>query len=472
MSRWSFLWLSGGILAATAATPINLQQAVQLALRFNPHIQIAGLQRLIQQMGLDVIHNQTEWHYALNATSQYAWSNKSAGQAHQLQTSAQRLWQSGANTTVVMTNPITNPNGSQNASRYNPSLSLNLNQPLLRGFGALINLSPLANSEDQDHIQRLNRQQTVIDTIVTVATDYENDVLAEQNLRIQQMTLTQGLQHLHDLAIEIEAGVLPNADRAQAEADVANGQLSVSTAQYQVSQSHWQLLDAIGLSPRTPIEIDLKQNIQLHPLPAIEASIDAALASDSHYQTVLINQRIDQRHQLKAIDDLRPQLNMSLLATTGTGYGNQANLSSFVNHQNQSMNIGLSLSVQIDDLPLRQQYWNARVQIAQDDIDLRQLRWQLQSAVIQAIHTLDALQHQWALATVAVHQQQQTLMLAQQRLRFGMGSALDLSTQQKNLTQAQLTLSGSQIGYFLAWLQFRQLTGKTLQDFGVRISDA
>lgn len=477
MSRWSLLWLGGLIMTAAAITyqPINLNQAVQLALRFNPQVNIAGLRRLTQQMGLDVIHNQTEWQYALGASSQYTWAKNeqtsSAGQIHQLQMSGQRLWSTGANTTLLMTNPITNPNGSHNAGSYNPGLSLNLNQPLWRGVGSFITLSPVANAEDQDHIQRLNRQQTVIDTIVKVAIDYENEVLAQQNLRIERLSLAQVTQHLTDLTIEIEAGTLPAADRIQAQADLANTQLNLSSAQYSLSQSHLQLLEDIGVAPSTPISIVSQQNIRPHVLPTPTNSIASALAFDVNYQSLLINRRIDQRNLDKALDDQRPQLNVTISGTTGNGSGPGANLASLVNHHNEMVAIGLNLSVPIDDLPLRQQGLNARVQIAQDDIDIRHLRWQLQSTVIEALHNLSALQHQWRLAQQAADQQQKTLMLAQQRLRFGMGSALDISTQQKNLTQARLTVSSTQIGYFLAWLQLRQLLGQTLADFGVRMQD-
>ena len=138
---------------ALAARTITLNEAVDLSLRFNPVIEIAGLNRLTQKFALSVVKNQYEWQYAFNASSQYTWnkntSDTASGQNHLLQPSATRYLASGAQVSIAMNNALLNPNGSHNPTQYSPGVSVNISQPLIRGFGSAITLSPLADALDK-----------------------------------------------------------------------------------------------------------------------------------------------------------------------------------------------------------------------------------------------------------------------------------------------------------------------------------
>lgn len=458
-----------GIAAAAPYKVISLDEAVSLALRFNPQIEIAGLTRVTQKFGLDVVKNQYEWQYALNASSQYTW-NKSdsyatAGQSHNIQPAANINLSSGANVAVMMNNAITNPNGANNQSTYSPGLNVSLTQPLMRGFGPAIALSPLADALDQEKINQLNLQQTVISTIVKVAEDYENVLLAKQNIQIQQMTVNDVVQRIHDNQIKIHAGIMPPSDNIQAEADLASAQLGLNSAQYSYTQNRLTFLNDLGVDPNEPIDVDTKMNNTVYSLPPLASVKSQVLANDVTYQTLLINHHINQRGLAKASDDQRVQLNLVANGTTGNG----TKASSFMDGSNEGASLGLTLSVPIDNLPLKQELLNAKVQLSEDAINIRSQQWLLESSAINALNNLASLEKQLRFAKSSVEQQQQTLAIANKKMHFGMGSALDISTQQKNLTQAQLTYSSSQINYLNTWLQFRQLTGLTLHDFGVTI---
>ncbi len=448
---------------------MSLNDAVDLALRFNPQLEIAGLNRLIQKYNLRVVKNQYEWHYALNASSQYTWLKNptytQAGQTYDLQPSATLNVASGATINTTMNNVMVNPNGIKNASSYNPGISVDIHQPLMRGFGPAVNLSPLANAIDQEKINQLNLKQAVINTIVQVALAYENVILAKQTIHIQQMTVADVKQRIHDNSIRIHAGIMPPGDNIQATADLANAQLGLNAAQYAYTQSRLAFLNDVGVSPHEPLDVKTTLDNPIHPLPTL-ANIQAAiLANDGDYQRLIINHRINQRNWRVATDDQRSQVDLTLTGISG----NNSGIANLVNGAHTTAAIGLNVSIPIDDVRLKQRVLTAKMQLSQDTIHLKAQQWLLASSGINALNNLKSLQTQLILAKNSVDQQQKTLIIAAQKLHFGLGSALDLSTQQKNLTQAQLIYSSSQINYFNTWLQFRQLTGETLNDFHITI---
>lgn len=453
---------------------LTLDDAVYLALRYNPNVENAAISRVVQKFGLEVAKNQFELQYALTGSGQYtrtkAAGASSTGTNYTVNPSTSLNLASGGNVNLMMNNNINNPNGAANTSSYNPSLSLSVTQPLMRGFGPAVALSPLANAEDQEAINKLNLRQTIISTITKVVMDYRAIIQAKQNVLTQQVALKDVQKRIHDNLIKIRAGTIPPSDNVQAQADLAQAQLAIASAENNFTQSKLTLLNDIGLSPDQPLEID--SNITINgdqSLPTLEQIKNLVLVNDVTYQTALINKQIDKRQLLVARDNQRTQLNLVANGTTGGGAGSgpNANLVSLTNGQNQSSTIGLQLNVPIDDMPAQQAYLSAKAQTQQDEVNLRANHWQLETSAINALNNLKTLQQQLQLAQQAVDMQTKALDIAEKKFRYGMGSALDVSIQQKALTTAQLNFTSTQVTYLDTLLQFRQLIGKTLDDFHV-----
>lgn len=438
-------WLSSSA-QAEELQPISLEQAIHLALRFNASLQMAHLQRVLQQFNVRVIKNQYEWHYALNTAGQYQWQNGS-GSSFTAQPSANLLLASGATVNASV-------NHSMADWHEQTSTQLTLTQPLWRGFGPRLRLSPLADAYDQQRINALVYKQHVMNTIMQIIADYEHVLLAKQAMRIQQNTLATVQQRMQDTAIQIQAGVIPASDAIQSQTDWVEAKLQYQSAQQAYLQSRSLWLNDLGLSPHAAIEvIDALPRVPTS-LPSYAASKRQALTNDSGYQILLIHQVLDQRGLLRAQDNQRAQWNLTASNT--------------LSHAS-STSLSLSGAITFDDLNAQQEVLAAQLQVQQDQLQLQDQQWTVENTTLTLLNQLNALQRQLDLAQQAVQQQRHALAITVEKKHFGLSSALDVSTQQKNLTQALLTYQNLQIHDHLAWWQLRRLTGQILQDFAITI---
>src|SRR6202020_1156555 len=121
---------------------LSLREAILLALRYNPNIQNAELDRIVQRYQLRLAHNEFELQYALGASGviqKSTFNGVGTDTTHTLLASPEFNLKNKYGTTSSLA--IRN-NVNQN-NNYNPVLSFSLTQPLLRGFGKSVNEAAL-----------------------------------------------------------------------------------------------------------------------------------------------------------------------------------------------------------------------------------------------------------------------------------------------------------------------------------------
>lgn len=460
--------------APPAPKKLTLDDAVWLALRYNPDVQNSAIDRVVQKYNLVVARNQFELQYALQATSNstYTHVTQSGGgsnsNTYSLTPSASLNLPSGG---TITTNVVNTLNGASSGGTYNPQLNVTVTQHLMRGFGSAITLTPLADAYDAERVNQLSLRQTVSQTIVKVISDYYAVLANQENIVTQKMALDNATQRIEQNKIKIKAGTIPPSDNVQAEADLAQAQYGYSSALNTLTQSKLTLMNDIGLAPDENIIIDDHLNSSEYPEPPLEDAKRIVLANDTSYQTSLINYRVAQRALQLAKDNQRAQLDLTVSNSSGSSSGNGSNsgLESMKNGSNSSSSIGLSLTVPIDDVKANYNTLEAKATLQKDNDNLRTAAWALEAATINAINNIHSLKAQLAIAKTSVDTQQQALNLAEIKRKYGTGSALDVSIQQTNLTNARLNYTTTQIGYLTSMLQFRQLLGKTLEDWHVQM---
>ncbi len=452
---------------------LTLSDAIWLSLRYNPNVENAEINRVVQKYGVAVANNQFELQYALTGSTTSSYTRTAPTSSHSNTTTLTPTVSlnvpSGGSVNMNMTNTL---NGQSTGGTYNPALSLSYTQPLMRGFGQAVTLSTLANAYDTERINQLTLKQTIMTTIVTVATDFYAVIQNQQNVTTQKMALDTAKERISQDNIKIKAGKMaPNDDRLQAQADLAQAALAYTSAENTLLQSKLTLLSAIGLSPDEPVEVDSHISLPPFQLPPVETVKKSTVENDPTYQTDLINLGIAKRAYLVAKDNARPQLNLTVSGTTGSasGSGDAANFPSLTDGSAQSRSIGLSLSVPIDDMPLQQAILTAKAQVKQDEIGIRIQKWTLETNAINGVNNLITLKQQLDLARDSVQTQTKVLNLTKLKQNFGLASALDVSLQQNALTTALLDYTTTEINYLTTWMQFRELIGATLEDWDVKV---
>ena len=113
---------------------LTLREAILLALRYNPNIQNAELDRIAQRYQLRLAHNEFELQYALAGTavvekSRYSGIGNASTRSYFAAPEFDIKSKLGTEASLKMDNTVAA------IGTYNPLMTLSLTQPLLRGFG-------------------------------------------------------------------------------------------------------------------------------------------------------------------------------------------------------------------------------------------------------------------------------------------------------------------------------------------------
>lgn len=134
---------------------------------------------------------------------------------------------------------------------WNPSLTLDLSQPLLRGFGDKVNLATVAimRKQEQEAIESL--RQELIETVASTETAYWNLALAWRNLAIQVWLVEAGIK-MRDIVGKRRGYDASLADWAQAVATVEQRLADVITIKLNVKEAS-DILKVLMNDPRFPL---------------------------------------------------------------------------------------------------------------------------------------------------------------------------------------------------------------------------
>lgn len=455
--------------AAGQPRQFTLKEAVLIALRFNPSVRTAELQRTIDKFGLEVAKNNYELRYALSGSAQYNDKRTSGLDSNDkslsLNPNASLLTASGATVILDMNNKV-------DKNYYNPGVGLTIKQPLLRGFGNEITLTPLANAYDQEKINRLNLKRAVINTITVVINDYLRIVQSENSLTTQELALKNSLKEYEQNKLKIKAGKMAAADNIRQEAAIASLRLSLLQAQNSLEQARQQLLLDMGLDPKTQFTIAKDVALPHEELPSLDTAAQLVLQNDIDYQTSLINRQIQARNLTVSKDNLRWQLDLTAKTMLGNGSGGYPNsgLASINNNQNYGRSVQLDLKIPIDDKKLQQAVLNDKINLQKADILLKQQQYTLETNVINALRNLHIQKQQIQQAVIARDLAQRSLDVALKKLQFGLVSTFETTSLRTDLTKAELEVVNSQIGFLSALATFQQALGTTLDVWGIGIN--
>lgn len=445
---------------------LSLEEAIFLALRYNPLVRNAEIQRVVDKFNLKLSEYSYEVQYALTGSMVY--NNTTSNGVHSetrtynLTPAVSYLTPLGTQINVSMPHNITHSLG--NPAFFNPLLSIVAVQPLLKGFGPLVTLAPLYNAYDQELINRLTLRNTVIGTITTVITQYTGLIQAQNTLKTLQLALDASIATLNQYRAEIKAGRRAPADVVQFQANVAQQELSIQAQLITIQQAQLTLLASLGLDPTIPLAVPEKVTMNDKDLPDLQQSIQLALRNDITYQNQKLSLRIAQRNLLVTRDAQRWTLNATLTQNFGGGSGGSPNsgYESLFNGQNKSTNIALALNVPIRNVPLQQQLVSAKVGVDQAETTLAAQRRAVISAATNAYYTLVNTKQQITQAQQSVNLAQISLNNANIRLNYGRSTPFEVTTLQNNLTNAQISLINTEISYVNALAQFEQVLGITL----------
>jgi outer membrane protein len=151
-----------------------------------------------------------------------------------------------------LTNNRTSTNfGSFNL--FNPylqsALTVQITQPLLRGFGTLPNTRLIIEAKNTEKIGLSQLRQQVITTVTQVSNDYWELVYARQNVKVQQAAVQVSQTLYNDNKERFNIGTLASLDVLTAQSQLASDKQALVQAQSVQLQDETTLLNDITKNP-------------------------------------------------------------------------------------------------------------------------------------------------------------------------------------------------------------------------------
>ncbi|WP_371923218.1 TolC family protein [Legionella sp. 27cVA30] len=450
---------------------LSLREAILLALRYNPNIKNAELDRIIQRYQLRLAQNEFELQLALAGTALVEKSHYSGiGNA--------------TNKSALLTPEFeyTNPLGSQFSLRmdnnvaaegnYNPLLNFTFTQPLLRGFGRSANEAGLLDAKDAEWLNKLNLQQAVMDQITQVILTYRALILSGNNLENQQRQLEEARRAYERNEKKIEAGELEPTGNIQQSYQIESLRLMVEQAENEFRNTAQDLLQIIGLDP--DLKLAVPNNVELKKIiiPDVNKAIEQGLKQNTQYQALKMALRADERAYTVAKNQQLWQLDFTANVQAGTINdvdNNHPSSRSIYNGINVTESAGVTLTIPINDVSRRSQLINAKIRLEKDRLNLIAAKRSLITNIKNTINSISSQAKRYELAERQVQLAEQAYELEKKKQQAGITTVLDVNNTQNQLLQAQMGLISAKIAYLNQISVLQRMLGTTLEHWQIKL---
>lgn len=467
---------------------VTLQQAVAAALRHNLEIEFARLAPAVGEAQVVAAQAAFDWtffsNFQWNNTDEPRAATRVAGQIvgsqadqrqvvdwnfgvrRRLITGGEFVVQHGLRYTDVSSPGIdTFPNPAQE-----PSIVLQLDQPILRGFGSDVTLAQvrLNRNAERDEIQALKSELIRVVTEVELA--YWELVRARHDLLILERLLERG-EHIREILRGRPAFRVP-AQYADVVAQVESRRSNVLRARRAVSQASDQLKRLMNDPELTigsnilvvPVDFGVDEPIEIN----VADAVSVAMASRPEVQRALLSIDNTSVRRLLAENATLPRLDARFQArfsgmggSAGEGYSNLTE-GDFV-----SMLIGLSFEQPIGN---REAQSELRVRVLQQQQSIIAYRNTIQGIVNEVFSALRDLATNYILieqtraARLAAAENLRTIQIQRELLRDLTAEFLDLELRrQQALAAAEQDEIASLLDYNTAIARLHAATGTILE---------
>ena len=450
---------------------LSLHDAIAIALRYNPSVIIARMQRVLDKFDLRVAKNTFELQYALSGGVTHTVSNgldgRSITRSYGLSPGVSLTLPYGTKLGVTMENGFSADSGE--ASYYTPSSKLSITQPLLRGAGSKVVQAGLRDAEiSYGKNSRLTLQANVIDQVNAVVASYYNLVQAKNELVIQKNAYQQQQKRYKRTQAYINAGKTAPREIINEERSLRQHALSVTQAKNSILEAKRKFVQAIGLYTLNNVDVVTKISTDKLKIPELKKAQAIALQHNIEYQKELNAFAITERGLFTARNKAKWDLSLSATYTFG---GTQHGLGGVFEGRDKSREVDLTLDVPIRNLDLKRDILSASNSLKQARINLAVKKQDLLLQVHNMIQTLHNFQEQMTQSADLVKTSKDALFIEEKKQAVGRSTILDVTIRQNELIAAQINQTKSQISFITTMNDLWKLLGITLDEWKVSIKD-
>jgi outer membrane protein TolC len=377
-----------------------------------------------------------------------------------------------------------------------PSVSISLQQNLLRGFGVAANARTITVARMNLNTTELNFKTQVISVVSQVLNDYYNLAADYEDLRAKRNASETAETFVNDVKRQIEIGSVAPTDLIAAQSQAASSAQAVVDSDTAVRQLELSLKNLIS---RTGAADPVLANVRIVPIDSIaippaddvlpiDQMVRQALTNRADLASELAGEKANEVNSLGTRNGILPSLtafavesDSGLAGVPGTftesadkyfkgGIGTALgqvfrrdfpSQSGGAFYQQPVRNRQAQADYSIDLLQLRQTQLTNRKDLNQVEVDVRSSVVALQ----QARARLDAALRNRTL-------QQELFDSEQKRFRLGASTPYNVALQQRDLINAQSSVVAAMVAYSTARVTLDQTLGITLEANHVDINEA
>lgn len=450
---------------------MGLREAILLALRYNPNIQNAELDRVVQRYQLRLAHNEFEVQYALGASGvlqKSRFNGIGTDTTHTLLASPEFDLRTklGTQASLSIDNNVSADNN------FNPVLNFSLTQPLLRGFGKNVNEVALLNAVDNEWLNKLSLRQSVSDQITQVIMAYRTLILSGNNLQNNHLQLKEAKKSYEINKKKIAAGQLEPTGNIQQSYQIESLSLMVEQGENDFQTATQDLLQTIGLDPDTHLSVPSDVTVEEIVVPNLPQSIEQALNHNTLYLAQKMTLVADERAYDTAKNQQLWQLDAGVNVQSGTlndVTGINGGFHGIYNGNNLTQAARLTLTVPLHDISRRSQLINAKIRLEKDRLNLIATKRALITNITNTINNIKSLAKRYQLAKKQVKLAEQSYNLEKKKQQAGIATALDVNNTQNQLIQAQSGLISAKIAYLNHISALQRTLGTTLDHWNIKL---
>ena len=355
---------------------------------------------------------------------------------------------------------------------YNGTLSATYTQHLLSGFGNTASSANLIVARNGSKAADYQFQQTVIQLVATIETDYWGVVYAKENLQNIQEALKLAQKQLDENKIRVQVGTLAPIEVTQAEAQVAQQEQSIITAEAALANAKDALIRALYPLENRPADIEATDEPTVKPMPIDESSAEQ-MAVETRTEMKTAQLTLDSQRVLAqaAKNHTMPQLDLSIGYVGGAASADKlapvnSDLTSF---RDPGYNVGLTFAYPILNRAAKGQQMQANANYRSSELSLRDEEIQVRLDVRQAYRNLEAFSRGVAAAEKTRQYQEQALDAEQKKFENGMSTNFLVLQQQTALTNARTAEIQARIDYATGVTALEKAMGHLLEARNLKI---
>lgn len=354
-------------------------------------------------------------------------------------------------------------------------LGLTVTQSLLRGLGPRVNLAQVQQARLDTVASRYELQAFVETLLAETERIYWRHALAEQQTRIFEESLSVARLQRQEVEDRVRIGVLPDTERASAEAEVAQREQALIDARSQAEVLRLRLLRLTNpfRDGRFDMALVTTSDPRTEPLPVEDIEDRVALALRVRPELKESRVRLDQARLDTAVtrNGLLPRLDFFI--TLGkSGYADSfGGAYRDLDGDSYDIGAGLAFSAPLGNRTARGLDRAANVsrrQAAEAVVNLEQL---IELEIRIAAAEVDRAGEQIAASAVTRVLREEALRAENERFRVGSSTSILVAQAQRDLLESQIAEVDALVAYRLALIELYLAEGTLTQRRGIDLNE-